>query len=336
MTPEQVLLEGKRPPGSRAVVYDGDGYFTAAGLAELLAREGLSVDLVTGYETIAPFSAETLEDALTRQRLHEAGVRMRAATTVTAVEQGRVLVEDEFGEPGVIEADGVVLVTQRVSDDALFHQLDGDLPGVFRIGDCVAPRLLAESIFDGHRLAREIDSPDPEVALPFLRERPMSDAPPPARLPQPIALSERPWPAPRTLELLEGAPDDVAKRIELALAGRQVVVAAGRGAGSDLTPFRDLAERIGARFAVSRPQVEAGRANRAELVGASSSTVAPEVYLAFGVSGALPHLVGMSRSGLVIAVNNDRGARIFDHADLGMVADAASVARSIFTRHPSG
>ena len=72
-----MLLEGKRPPGRRVVVYDGDGYFAAAGLAELLAREGLSVDLVTGFETIAPFSAETLEDALNRRRLHEAGVRMR-------------------------------------------------------------------------------------------------------------------------------------------------------------------------------------------------------------------------------------------------------------------
>jgi dimethylamine/trimethylamine dehydrogenase len=336
LTPEQVLLEGKRPPGSRVVVYDGDGYFAACGLAELLAREGLSVDLVTGYETIAPFSAETLEDALTRRRLHEAGVRMRTATTVTSVEPGRVLLENEFGEPGEMAADGVVLVTQRVSEDALFHQLDGDLPRVYRIGDCVAPRLLAESIFDGHRLAREIDGPDAEVALPFLRERPMSDAPPTTALPQPIVPSERPRPAPRTLKLLEGSPDDVARRIELALADREVVVAAGRGAGSDLTPFRDLAQRIGARFAVTRPQVEAGRATRAELVGASSSTVAPEVYLAFGVSGALPHLVGMSQSGLVIAVNNDRSARIFDHADLGVVWDAASVARSISSRHPSG
>jgi dimethylamine/trimethylamine dehydrogenase len=336
LTPEQVLLEGKRPPGSRVVVYDGDGYFAACGLAELLAREGLSVDLVTGYETIAPFSAETLEDALTRRRLHEAGVRMRTATTVTSVEPSRVLLENEFGEPGEMAADGVVLVTQRVSEDALFHQLDGGLPRVYRIGDCVAPRLLAESIFDGHRLAREIDGPDAEVALPFLRERPMSDAPPTTALPQPIVPSERPRPAPRTLKLLEGSPDDVARRIELALADREVVVAAGRGAGSDLTPFRDLAQRIGARFAVTRPQVEAGRATRAELVGASSSTVAPEVYLAFGVSGALPHLVGMSQSGLVIAVNNDRSARIFDHADLGVVWDAASVARSISSRHPSG
>ncbi len=46
------------------------------------------------------------------------------------------------------------------------------LAGLYRVGDCVAPRLIAEAVFDGHRLAREIESPDPEVALPYLRERP--------------------------------------------------------------------------------------------------------------------------------------------------------------------
>ena len=44
---------------------------------------------------------------------------------------------------------------------------------MYRIGDCVAPRLIADAIFDGHRLAREIDSPNPEIALPYLRERPL-------------------------------------------------------------------------------------------------------------------------------------------------------------------
>jgi hypothetical protein len=267
LTPEQILLEGKRPPGADVVVYDGDGYFAAAGLAELLAREGLSVELVTGYETIAPFSAETLEDALTRRMLHEAGVRTRVATTVTAVAPGLVTVEDEFGVPDEIAAAAIVLVTQRVSDDSLYHRLDGKLPRVFRVGDCVAPRLLAESIFDGHRMGREIDGPDPEVALPFLRERPMTDQPPAVALPQPIVPVARPYPARREVELLEGSPDEIADRIQRVVCGRDVVVAAGRGAGSDLAPFRDLAERLGARFAVSRPQVEAGRATRAELVG---------------------------------------------------------------------
>ena len=67
-----------------------------------------------------------------------------------------------------------MLVTQRRSDDALYHALvadPGDVEGVYRVGDCVAPRILADAIFDGHRLAREIDQPDPAVALPWLRER---------------------------------------------------------------------------------------------------------------------------------------------------------------------
>ncbi len=83
------------------------------------------------------------------------------------------------------------------------------------------------------------------------------------------------------------------------------------------------------RFAVTRPQVEAGRASRAELVGASSETVAPAVYLGLGVGGSLAHLVGMDGSVQVIAVNTDRSAPIFDHADLGVVADAMEVVRAL-------
>ena len=69
-----------------------------------------------------------------------------------------------------------MLVTQRLSDDALYRALQADHDGVeavHAIGDCVAPRLIADAIFDGHRLAREIDSPDPSRPLPYLRERPL-------------------------------------------------------------------------------------------------------------------------------------------------------------------
>ncbi|HSS55058.1 MAG TPA: FAD-binding protein [Gaiellales bacterium] len=338
LTPEQVLLEGKRPPGPRVVVYDGDAYFAAAGLAELLAGEGHEVELVTGYDTIAPFAAETLEDVLTRSRLHEAGVAMRGATTLAGIEPGRVVAENEFGEPFTIAADAVVLVTQRVSRDRLYHELDGTLPRVHRIGDCVAPRILAEVVFDGHRMAREIDQPDPDVALPYLRERPMQDPPPaPAAPPPTLTLPERLQPRPRRVELLEGAAGEVAARIDQLVRGQgEVVVAAGGGAGDDLDPYRRLAERYGGRFAVSRPQVEAGRATRADLVGASSHAVAPDVYLAFGISGAIPHLVGMADSGTVVAINTDRSARIFDYADFGALVDAEQVARRICDGPPLG
>ena len=182
LTPEQVM-DGKRPPGSRVAVYDGEGYYVAPGIAELLAAEGLHVRLVTSLESVSPLSDLTLEGPILRQHLHEMGVAMMRGVTVLSVEPGRVSAEDEFEEPWSIEADGIVLVTQQVSDDALYHELVGDADGlrsagieaVYGIGDCVAPRMISEAIFDGHRLAREIDSPDPSLPLPFDRERSLPD-----------------------------------------------------------------------------------------------------------------------------------------------------------------
>jgi electron transfer flavoprotein alpha subunit len=330
LTPEQVVLEGKRPPGGPVIVYDGEGYYTAPAIAELLAGEGLQVELVTGHDQVAPFCAETLEDVLTRRRVHDAGVSMRTGTVITAVEPGRILAENAFGAPLEIAAAGIVLVTQRVSRDELFHELEGTVARLHRVGDCVAPRLLAEAIFDGHRLAREIESADPDVALPYLRERPLQEAPDAPAPERPgVPLDPRTEPRPRRVRLLGGGPDQIASGIRELVSGRPVVVAAGRGAGPELGPYRRLAEAWGATFAVSRPQVEAARATRAELVGASSLTVAPGVYVAFGISGAIPHLVGMSDSDVVVAVNTDRSARIFEHADVGAVADAGDVVAAL-------
>jgi dimethylamine/trimethylamine dehydrogenase len=328
LTPEGVVLDGLRPPEGRVVVYDGDGYLVGAALAELLAREGREVELVTGYATVAPFCAETLEDALVRERLHALGVGMRTGTVLTGIAPAVLACHGPDGEPIELSAAGIVLATQRISDDALYHELDGHRAGVFRAGDCVAPRLLAEAIFDGHRLAREIDAADPEVALPYLRERVgdgagLPAAAPPARL---ATLPPRPQPARRRCEFVEHAGEAAVRIDALLRAARgDAVVALGAGAGDAIEQGRRLAERHGARLAVSRPQVEAGRAARSELVGASGATVAPSAYVAFGISGALPHLVGMAASGTVAAVNRDRGARIFEYADLGVAAEAGAL-----------
>jgi dimethylamine/trimethylamine dehydrogenase len=184
LTPEQVLLEGKRPLGRRAVVYDGEGYFMAPGIAELLASEGHDVELVTSLHEVSPFSYETLEQAFLRRRLHELGVRTREETVVTQIESGWILAEHELEGPARVEADGVVLVTQRLSNEALYLELKEDpaaleaagIEGLYRVGDCVAPQLIADAIFDGHRLAREIDTEDPARPLPWLRERPLEGA----------------------------------------------------------------------------------------------------------------------------------------------------------------
>ncbi len=178
LTPEQVMTEGKRPPGNRVVVYDGEGYFVGAGVAEHLAGEGYAVELVTPFDVVAPVTDETLEGPLLRKRLNDAGIMMRRNACVTGIGQGLVTCESEFGEVFELEADGVVLVTQRLSNDGLYNSLRADarladegIEAVYRIGDCVAPRMIADCIFDGHRLGREIDSANPAVPLPHKRER---------------------------------------------------------------------------------------------------------------------------------------------------------------------
>jgi electron transfer flavoprotein alpha subunit len=112
------------------------------------------------------------------------------------------------------------------------------------------------------------------------------------------------------------------------------LLAVGRGAGTaeSVARIERLAERLGATLAVSGPLVEAGLAARTRKVGQSGKTVAPRVYLALGISGAAQHLGGMSRSRTIIAVNSDPGARIFDVAHYGAVADLFKVADALERR----
>jgi dimethylamine/trimethylamine dehydrogenase len=177
LTPEQVAVEGKRPAGGRAIVYDADGYFVGPGLAELLAGQDVEVTLVTPFDRVSPFSDDTLEGALLREQLAAKGVAALPSTRVDEVSAGAVTLVGPFGTTER-ETDAVVLVTQRLSEEALYLQLkerEDDLlaaaiRGVYRIGDCVAPMLYADAIFDGHRLAREIDTDDPEHPLAPARE----------------------------------------------------------------------------------------------------------------------------------------------------------------------
>ena len=179
LTPEQVMLEGKEVPGERVVVFDADGYFMGAGLAERLRAAGRDVEIVTPHDRVASVCDETLEGTLLRQHLHDLGIRQRPGTMLASIEPGRVTAADQFGDPVELEADAVVLVTQRLSDDALYRELKADrgalaeegIEALYRIGDCVAPRIIAEAIFDGHRLGREIDSENPAIPLPYRRER---------------------------------------------------------------------------------------------------------------------------------------------------------------------
>ena len=97
------------------------------GLAEKLAGEGHDVELVTCLERIAPVTDETLEGPMLRQHLHDVGVSQRAGFLASEMGEGFIRGTDEFGESLELDADAVVLVTQRLSNEALYLELVQDL-----------------------------------------------------------------------------------------------------------------------------------------------------------------------------------------------------------------
>jgi electron transfer flavoprotein alpha subunit len=115
--------------------------------------------------------------------------------------------------------------------------------------------------------------------------------------------------------------------IDPALTEADVVVAVGRGIGTEanLDVVFDLADAIGGAVAASAPPVKRGWLPADRLVGWSGATVAPDVYLAVGISGATQHRGGVDESATVIAINSDPSAPIFDVADYGVVGDLFDV-----------
>lgn len=103
----------------------------------------------------------------------------------------------------------------------------------------------------------------------------------------------------------------------------EIIVAGGMGVGSreGFAKLEKLAKKLGAGLGASRTAVSAGLAPYSCQVGMTGVTVCPKLYLAFGISGAVQHLAGMSGSGIVVAVNRDPKAPIFDYADYGIVGD---------------
>jgi dimethylamine/trimethylamine dehydrogenase len=188
LTPEQIMVEGKEAPGERVVIVDNDGYYMGVSLAEKLATEGKKVTILTPMGHIAPYMHFTLEAPNMHRRLHSLGVEIVPYQMPTKIEAGGVTaahVYDVDGHGRTWEADATVLVTQRRSNEALFRELKDavglealkaeGVEALYRIGDCEAPRLTADAIFSGHRLAREIDTENPAVPLPFKRERRVPD-----------------------------------------------------------------------------------------------------------------------------------------------------------------
>jgi electron transfer flavoprotein alpha subunit len=111
------------------------------------------------------------------------------------------------------------------------------------------------------------------------------------------------------------------------ISDADVILAIGRGVGEqdNVAQFADLAERLGATLAASRPLIDAGWLPAARQVGQSGKTVKPKVYVALGISGAVQHLAGMKGATTIVAVNTDPEAAIFQNAHYGAVVDMFDV-----------
>ena len=130
-------------------------------------------------------------------------------------------------------------------------------------------------------------------------------------------------------DILKAKVLDAAKEITEAidLEGADVIVTGGRGMG-DAEGFKlveELAALLGGVVGASRPAIEAGWASRAHQVGQSGKIVAPRLYIACGVSGAMQHVSGIMGSKYIVAINKDEAASIFDIADVGIVGDVKEI-----------
>jgi dimethylamine/trimethylamine dehydrogenase len=176
-TPDD-LMDGTLPEG-KVIVFDDDHYYMGGVLAELLAKNGAEVTLVTPSAYVSDWTNNTLEQIAIHPRLVEAGVDIVLNRGISEIHAGQVVSNCVYtGRTQQFDCDALVMVASRKEENTVFEGLkareadwvDAGIKSVKIIGDANAPGPIAWATYAGHRYARELDGDDIGDALPFRRE----------------------------------------------------------------------------------------------------------------------------------------------------------------------
>lgn len=181
ISPDAILSEGAEavPSDGPVVVFDDDCFYMGSVLAELLARRGCTVTFVTPESQVSPWSRNTLEQARIQKRLIDLGVEIVTAMTLAGRTKDQLELSCVYsGRIRPVDCATLVPVTARLPDETLWLELkareaewaDAGIKTITRLGDCLAPGLIAAAVYSGHQYARTYQEQVDKDRVPFMRE----------------------------------------------------------------------------------------------------------------------------------------------------------------------
>ncbi|UIJ91229.1 NAD(P)-binding protein (plasmid) [Sinorhizobium meliloti] len=181
ISPDAILSEGAEavPSDGPVVVFDDDCFYMGSVLAELLARRGRTVTFVTPESQVSPWSRNTLEQARIQKRLIGLGVEIVTAMALAGRTKDQLELSCVYsGRIRPVDCATLVPVTARLPDETLWLELkareaewaDAGIKTITRLGDCLAPGLIAAAVYSGHQYARTYQEQVDKDRVPFMRE----------------------------------------------------------------------------------------------------------------------------------------------------------------------